>query len=120
MVTSFMLVVGFMVNSASLIVKAGWRDRVQTNEIEMSVEKRELQKMREKSFKELDVKKLEISTLRTILQIEGPYSTVFRDQNGKRNLGGPTMVFEYYWISLTFLISNGTFLFNVMYFVFSV
>ena len=27
-VTSFMLVVGFMVNSASLIVKAGWRQRV--------------------------------------------------------------------------------------------
>ena len=30
------------------------------------------------------------------------------------------MDFEYYWISLTFLISNNTFLFNVMYFVFSI
>lgn len=41
-VTSFMLVIGFLVNSASLIVKAGWRERVSTNEIEMIVEKREL------------------------------------------------------------------------------
>lgn len=27
-ITSFMLVVGFMVNSANLIVRAGWRERV--------------------------------------------------------------------------------------------
>lgn len=30
------------------------------------------------------------------------------------------MLFEYYWVSLTFLISNGEFIFNVMYFVFSI
>jgi hypothetical protein len=30
------------------------------------------------------------------------------------------MKFEYYWVSLTFLISNGSFIFNVMYFVFSI
>jgi hypothetical protein len=29
------------------------------------------------------------------------------------------MLFEYYWISLSFLISNGEFIFTVMYFVFS-
>lgn len=46
-VTSFMLVVGFLVNSASLIVKAGWRERVSQNDIEMMVEKKELKKLRE-------------------------------------------------------------------------
>merc|ERR1712216_597045 len=30
------------------------------------------------------------------------------------------MWFEYYWISLTFLISSNEFIFNVMYFVFSI
>lgn len=120
-VTSFMLVVGFMVNSASLIVKAGWRQRVAQNEIEMLVEKKELQKLRESQFKELVPNDLPIGTLRTILQIEGPYSPVFYDvQTEKRYFGGFSMDFEYYWISLTFLISNNTFLFNVMYFVFSI
>lgn len=46
-VTSFMLVVGFMVNSANLIVKAGWRERVSVNEVEMVVEKRELRNLRQ-------------------------------------------------------------------------
>jgi undecaprenyl pyrophosphate phosphatase UppP len=35
--TSFMLVVGFLVNNANLIVRAGWRERVSLNEVEMSI-----------------------------------------------------------------------------------
>lgn len=55
------------------------------------------------------------------MQIEGPYSPVFyNDVTGQRNFGGISMKFEYYWVSLTFLISNGDFIFNVMYFVFSI
>lgn len=56
-----------------------------------------------------------------VLQIEGPYSEVFYNENTKvRKLGTMSMYFEYYWISLTFLISSGEFIFNVMYFVFSI
>ena len=42
LVTSFMLLVGFIVNSANLIVRAGWRERNATNEVEMVVEKKKL------------------------------------------------------------------------------
>jgi hypothetical protein len=67
------------------------------------------------------VEVLDIKNLRLVLQLEGPYSTVFYDDaSGTRNLGGISMLFEYYWVSLTFLISNGSFIFNVMYFVFSI
>jgi cell division protein FtsL len=37
-----MLLVGFIVNSANLIVRAGWRERNATNEVEMVVEKKKL------------------------------------------------------------------------------
>lgn len=119
--TSFMLVVGFMVNNANLIVRAGWRERVSLNEVEMLIEKKQLQNLRESQFSELDVNTLSISNLRLILQIEGPYSPVFYNEaTGERKLGGLSMKFEYYWVSLTFLISNNQFIFNVMYFVFSI
>lgn len=55
-----------------------------------------------------------------ILQIEGPYSPVFYNEiTRKRNFGHISMLFEYYWMCLSFLISNGEFIFTVMYFVFS-
>lgn len=121
LVTSFMLLVGFIVNSANLIVRAGWRERNATNEVEMVVEKKKLQSMRENSIVELKVQDLCIEDRRMVLQIEGPYSTLFYNElTGERNFGGITMVFEYYWISLTFLISNNNTLFNIMYFVFSI
>lgn len=120
-ITSFMLLVGYLVNNANLIVRKGWRERVAQNEIEMLIEKKELQLLREEQFSELDVNELSISNLRLVLQIEGPYSPVFYNPNtGQRNLGGLSMKFEYYWISLSFLISNGETIFNIMYFVFSI
>jgi hypothetical protein len=42
-----MLVVGFLVNNANLIVRAGWRERVSTNEIEMLIQKKQLKTLRE-------------------------------------------------------------------------
>jgi hypothetical protein len=35
-----MLVVGYLVNNANLIVRAGWRERISINEIEMLIEKK--------------------------------------------------------------------------------
>lgn len=115
-----MLVVGFCVNKINLIVRAGWRQRVTENQIEMLVEVKELGKLRSEALSELDVNQIGISTCRMILQVEGPYSSVFYDEfTRKRNFGHVSMLFEYYWISLSFLISNGEFIFTVMYFVFS-
>lgn len=119
--SSFLLVVGFLVNNANLIVQLGWRERVSTNEIEMVIEKRQLQALRESQFSELQVADLDVKQLRLILQIEGPFSPVFfNEATGMTTYGGASIKFEYYWVSLTFLISNGQFIFNVMYFVFSI
>lgn len=108
LLSSFMLVVGFMVNNANLIVRAGWRERISINEIEMLIEKKQLQGLREAQFSELDVNELNIEQKRLVLQIEGPYSTVFfNEATGVRNFGGISIKFEYYWVCLTFLISNG-------------
>ena len=55
-----MLVVGFMVNNANLIVKAGWRERVSTKEIEMIIEKKQLKTLRDSRFSELCVEDLDV------------------------------------------------------------
>ena len=78
--SSFLLVVGFLVNNANLIVQLGWRERVSTNEIEMVIEKRQLQALRESQFSELQVADLDVKQLRLILQIEGPFSPVFLNE----------------------------------------
>ena len=86
----------------------------------MLVEMKDLEKLRKEQLSELNVKEIGISACRMILQIEGPYSPVFYNEfTRSRNFGHVSMLFEYYWISLTFLISNGEFIFTVMYFVFS-
>jgi len=97
-----------MVNNANLIVQLGWRERVSTNEIEMVIEKRQLQALRLSQFSELKVEDLDVKQLRLILQIEGPFSPVFfNEATGQTTFGGASIKFEYYWVSLTFLISNG-------------
>jgi hypothetical protein len=35
-----MLLVGFIVNNANLIVRKGWRERIATNQLEMLIEKK--------------------------------------------------------------------------------
>ena len=67
------------------------------------------------------MEELDISVCRMILQIEGPYSPVFYDEQTRtRNFGHYSMIFEYYWNSLSFLISDGEFIFMIMYFIFSI
>ena len=66
-VSSFMLLVGFIVNSANLIVRAGWRERVSQNERDMVIEKKQLQVTRESSVTELGVEDLTIEQRRVVL-----------------------------------------------------
>jgi inositol 1,4,5-triphosphate receptor type 3 len=87
----------------------------------MLLEKKQLEIMRSSTFSELKVHELDIFTNRIILQVEGPFSTVFWDERTKkREFGSIALAFEYYWISLSFLISNGEFIFFVLYYCFSV
>ena len=52
---------------------------------------------------------------RMILQIEGPYSEVF-----KQGFHHNVVKFEYYWICLSFLIQSKAFIFAIMYLALSV
>lgn len=122
-ITSFMLVVGFLVNKSALIIKSGWREKIFQNQIDMVFEKKELQILRKSQLGELRADELDIKTLRKVLLLEGPDSVVFHydeDSDGKRKFGSVSMYFEYYWICLTFLAQSGEMIFNVMYFVFSI
>ncbi len=59
---------------------------------------------------------LSVEEARIVLQMDGPKSTVFMEGD-KVNFGYKAVWFEYYWISLTFLISDGDFLYILLYFV---
>jgi len=68
--------------------------------------------MRSSTFSELKAKDLDIFTNRIVLQVEGPFSTVFWNETTKqREFGSIVLAFEYYWTSLSYLISNGEFIF---------
>jgi len=77
--------------------------------------------MRSQTFSELKARDLDIFTNRIVLQVEGPYSSVFWDEKTKkRNFGSFVLAFEYYWISLSYMMSDSEFIFQVIYYSFSV
>jgi len=66
---------------------------------------------------------LSIEEARLLLAIEGPHSPVFTKSSTKDmivyDFGYRAVKFEYYWISVAFMVSDGQFLFNFIYFVLS-
>lgn len=57
---------------------------------------------------------------RVLLLTEGPYHRAFIDDKTKEmNFVYSALDFEFRWISLSFLMQNGTFIFNLMYLAFS-
>lgn len=87
----------------------------------MVIEKKELYEKRHGLMTELTADILDIETLRIVLLLEGPYSTVFiNPETKKQDFGSLSMYFEYYWISLTFMAADNKFIFFIMYFVFSI
>lgn len=103
-ITSFMLVVGFLVNNSNLIIKGGWRERVAENEVKMAYEKKILHEFKAKEVREITIDDLDITFMRYVLALEGPTSPIFVNEiTGKRNFGNISMYFEYYWVSLSFL-----------------
>lgn len=61
----------------------------------------------------IKVEELEVYEARQFLNIEGPYSQVFLDENGKFNFHHNAVKFEYYWVSLSNLIKCGGFVFAI-------
>ena len=70
---------------------------------------------------ELKPSDLCIEDVRFVLKMDGPYSSVFRTQDDQEgySYGYKAVMFEFYWNSLAFLVSNGSFLFNLIYFILS-
>lgn len=67
---------------------------------------------------------LTVSQARLVLAIQGPESPVFNKRCKETNLMVKDFHYravklEYYWTSLTFIMSNGIFLFTNLYFIFS-
>ena len=86
----------------------------------MHMEKQQLQEMRSLSFAEIKADQLNLTENRMVLRVEGPFSPVFYNEHTKkRQFGSLFLTFEYYWISLSYLISNGEFIFMIIYYVFS-
>ena len=127
-VTSFMLLVGFFMNEVSLIVSRGWREKVVLNNYLRPNDVEFLKLLQEDMSGIIKIEKLSVSEARLILAMRGPESPIFTritidDEDGSitavRDFGFRAVKIEYYWVSLTFVISNGVFLFTNLYFIFS-
>ena len=67
---------------------------------------------------------LDIGEARLVLQLEGPNSPVFLYEDKEKEVIRTDMhhlavKFEYYWVSLSFLMKNGGFIFSIQYLAFS-
>jgi hypothetical protein len=86
-------------------------------------DKLKIEQMKMEQKGEILLKNCTVEEARLILAIEGPLSPVFTSNSTKNlivyDFGFRAVKFEYYWISLSFLISDGQFLFAFIYFVLS-
>lgn len=119
LVSSSLLVLGFFINQKNLVIKEGWRKRVTANQMAYQGEVRSIQRMRESSMSNIKIQDIEVYQARQFLTIEGPYSSVFCDEDGKFYFYHNAVKFEYYWVSLSVLINNGAFIFSIQYLAFS-
>ena len=114
------LLVGFCLNRINIIVKSGWRGRIEQNKERLKDEVRFVLRPCEPPFGELQAKDLPMQAARVLLLTEGPYHRAFIDgTTGEMNFVYSALDFEFRWISLSFLMQNGTFIFNLMYLAFS-
>lgn len=120
LISSSFLLIGFFINQKNLIIKEGWRKRIDHNVTELQGEVLQIQRMRENSMSNIKAEDLEVYQARMFLNIEGPYSSVFQsDEEGKFNFYHNALWIEYYWVSLSTLIKCGGFVFSIQYLAFS-
>ena len=114
--SSLTLLVGFCQNRINIIVKSGWREKTDKNRTDMAYEVQNILKPCEPPFGELCATNLPIQAARVLLLTEGPYHKAFW-KDGKYNFGYKAVEFEYKWVSLSFLMQDGDFIFNIIYLV---
>lgn len=118
LVTSVALLVGFCLNRINIIVKSGWRKKVDENRQKLQADVKHILKPLEPPFGELRAKDLPLQAARVLLLTEGPDHHAFVE-DGRPNFGYVAVDFEQKWIGLSFLMQDGGFVFILIYLAFS-
>ena len=122
-VSAFTILLGFCVNNRNLVIKEGWRKQCTNNQKTMSADLKKIDHKRE-TMTEFKAHNLDIGEARLVLQLEGPNSSVFLYEDKEKetirtDMHHLAVKFEYYWVSLAFLMKNGGFIFSIQYLAFS-
>ena len=87
LVTSLTLLIGFCLNRINIIVKQGWREKVDNNQVKLANDVKYILKPLEPEFGEMKAKNLPLQAVRILLLTEGPYIAAFKDEDGKQDYG---------------------------------
>lgn len=111
--------IGFCLNKINIIVKSGWRIKIDENRQKLVADVKHILKPLEPPFGELRAKDLPLQAARVLLLTEGPDHHAFIE-NGHPNFGYVAVNFEQKWIGLSFLMQDGGFIFTLIYLAFSI
>lgn len=82
-VTASTMLIGYCMNSITLIVRKGWRDLILQHNILRVQEKQELEELTIKYQHDIPLDKISVQQARLVLALEGPTSKVFADKATK-------------------------------------
>jgi len=121
--TAISLLIGQLITRAHLIIKSEWRAYVEQNRIKYQ-NLLNSKKDEGESFSNIKAKDLSLLDARMILLTQGPDANEFMiddcEDPNKRDFGHVILRLEYLWSSFSFVLSNGTIMFLIIYAVLSV
>eukprot|EP00347_Sterkiella_histriomuscorum_P021853 403332539 len=112
--TAAILLVGWIINKASLIIKAGWRSYIEENRIKHQSALLKIKNNESGVFGIKKSKDMNLLDARMVLLTQGPDAQEFQN-DGKLDLGHVILKLEYLWICASFVIGNGQFKFFIIY-----
>ena len=124
LITSFTLLIGTYRNKSNIIIQTGWRQKIKENKVAFANDVKFVLERLLPEFGDVNISDLPLQSARTLLLTEGPYINAFKnyDEKGNQQLyfHYKALDFEYKWISLSFLMQNGSFVFAIIYLAFSI
>ena len=114
-VTSCLMIVFWLVINAPMILRRRWRQAVEDAQVKDEDHEDILAVLGD----DYDICELPLHLVLEVLRRKGPYDPVF-NQNGKRDYGHVFVRLACYWRNLTFLMSEGKFVFMAFYLIVSV
>ena len=104
------------ITRVSLLTKSSWRKLVLENKIKEGEKAQSV----DHSIQIKPANDLPLSEARKILRLKGPTAHEFNLGHKGRSFGHWLVAIEYYWISFTFLLSDPTFKYFLVYILLSV